>query len=97
MLQRIDPKKWADDLLQGDSDRVAMEAIVALCKTNRAAAYRRGDFRAACITSRTTATAEVAIELPARGATGAGPLSAAAIRQRPRHRRGFARHVPAAG
>ncbi len=39
VLQRIDPKEWADDLLQGDSDRVALEAIVALCKTNRAAAF----------------------------------------------------------
>ena len=39
VLQRIDPKDWAADLLQGDSDRVALEAIVALCKTNHAAAF----------------------------------------------------------
>jgi putative heme-binding domain-containing protein len=39
VLQRIDPKKWADELLQGDSDLTALEAIVALCKTNQAAAY----------------------------------------------------------
>ena len=39
VLQRIDPKKWADDLLRGENDRVALEAIVALCKTNHAAAF----------------------------------------------------------
>jgi putative heme-binding domain-containing protein len=39
VLQRIDPKKWADDFLQDDSNLVALEAIVALCKTNHAAEY----------------------------------------------------------
>jgi putative heme-binding domain-containing protein len=39
VLQRIDAKKWADDLLQGESDLAAEEAIVALCKANQAAAY----------------------------------------------------------
>ncbi|HEY1377893.1 MAG TPA: HEAT repeat domain-containing protein [Gemmataceae bacterium] len=39
VLQRIDPKKWAADLLHGDSDLTALEAIVALCKTNKAAGY----------------------------------------------------------
>ncbi len=39
VLQRIDPKKWADTLLTGEDDRVAREAIVALCKTNRAQDY----------------------------------------------------------
>jgi putative heme-binding domain-containing protein len=39
VLQRIDPKNWANDLLQGESDLAAMEAIVALCKINHAAGY----------------------------------------------------------
>ena len=44
VLQRIDPKKWADELLQGESDLAALEAIVALCKTNQAAAYSEAIF-----------------------------------------------------
>jgi putative heme-binding domain-containing protein len=39
VLQRIDPQKWANDLLRGANDRVALEAIVALCKTNHAAGF----------------------------------------------------------
>jgi putative membrane-bound dehydrogenase-like protein len=39
VLQRIDPKKWAEDLLQGESDVAALEAIVALCKIHQAVAF----------------------------------------------------------
>lgn len=39
VLQRIDAKKWADELLHAESDVVAIEAIVALCKSNQAAEY----------------------------------------------------------
>jgi putative heme-binding domain-containing protein len=39
VLQRIDPRKWAEALLQDDDNLVALEAIVTLCKTNHAAEY----------------------------------------------------------
>jgi putative heme-binding domain-containing protein len=39
VLQRIDPEKWADRLVKDADDGVAEEALVALCKTNRAASY----------------------------------------------------------
>lgn len=40
VLQRIDPEKWAKELLaeKGD-DRIALQAIIALCKTNKANDY----------------------------------------------------------
>jgi putative heme-binding domain-containing protein len=44
VLQRIDPKKWAAELLQGDSDLAALETIVALCKVNQAAPYAEAIF-----------------------------------------------------
>jgi putative heme-binding domain-containing protein len=37
VLQRIDPAKWADALLRDGNDQVAREAVIALCKTDRAA------------------------------------------------------------
>ncbi|MFO0809754.1 MAG: HEAT repeat domain-containing protein [Gemmataceae bacterium] len=39
VLQRIDPKKWADAILTGENDVVGREAVVALCKINRAQDY----------------------------------------------------------
>jgi putative heme-binding domain-containing protein len=36
VLQRIDPKKWASDLISSGPDLVAFEAIVSLCKEHRA-------------------------------------------------------------
>ena len=39
VLQRIDPKKWADGLVSDANGRVAREAIIALCKIDRANEY----------------------------------------------------------
>lgn len=36
--------KWADELLHGDNDVVALEAIVALCKTHQGAGYAEAIF-----------------------------------------------------
>jgi putative heme-binding domain-containing protein len=47
VLQRIDPKKWAETLLKEDKIPLAWEAVVALCKIDRAAAY--GDAVWSCL------------------------------------------------
>lgn len=39
VLQRIDTAKWADDLLADKDDRIVREAIIALCKIDRAVGY----------------------------------------------------------
>src|SRR5262249_49910327 len=39
VLQRIDPKKWADRLWKEDNNFAAYEGIIALCKINQAAPY----------------------------------------------------------
>ncbi len=45
VLQRIGPKKWAEELIRdGENERVALEAIVALCKTNQAIPYTEAIF-----------------------------------------------------
>ncbi|HZT79812.1 MAG TPA: HEAT repeat domain-containing protein, partial [Gemmataceae bacterium] len=44
VLQRIDPKKWADRIAKEEKDLVAYEAIVALCKTDKAAPYAEAIF-----------------------------------------------------
>jgi putative heme-binding domain-containing protein len=36
VLQRIDPAKWADRIAKEPRDHVALEAIIALCKVNKA-------------------------------------------------------------
>jgi putative membrane-bound dehydrogenase-like protein len=50
VLQRIDPKKWADRLAKEPNDKeandlAAFEAIIALCKTNQAAPQAETIFR----------------------------------------------------
>jgi putative heme-binding domain-containing protein len=45
VLQRIDPKQWADRMMQEKDDHTALEAIIALCKINRAAPYEEPIFR----------------------------------------------------
>lgn len=44
-LQRIDAAKWADGLLRHPDDRVAREAIITLCKIDRAAPYAEKMFQ----------------------------------------------------
>jgi putative heme-binding domain-containing protein len=44
VLQRIDPAKWADRIPKEKNDRVAWEAIVALCKVDKAEAYKSSIF-----------------------------------------------------
>jgi putative heme-binding domain-containing protein len=44
VLQRIEAKKWTDRIWQVADDRVAEEAVVALCKTNQAAPLARKIF-----------------------------------------------------
>jgi putative heme-binding domain-containing protein len=39
VIQRIDPKKWADRLWKEPNDLIAFEGIIALCKINQAAPY----------------------------------------------------------
>jgi putative heme-binding domain-containing protein len=39
VLQRIDPKKWADRFLSEKHDLIAYEGIIALCKANEAEPY----------------------------------------------------------
>jgi putative heme-binding domain-containing protein len=41
VLQRINPEKWVKRLVNEPSDYIAMEAILALCKTNQAAPHAR--------------------------------------------------------
>lgn len=36
VLQKIDPKKWAKELISDSNDRIAHEAIIALCKIGQA-------------------------------------------------------------
>src|SRR5439155_6067340 len=44
VLQRIDPKKWADALIQDGNDTVTEEAIIALCKMNQLEPYAEAAF-----------------------------------------------------
>src|SRR5262249_48313042 len=44
VLQRIDPSKWADRIAKETKDIAAWEAIVALCKTDAAAARASSSF-----------------------------------------------------
>ncbi len=39
MLQRLEPRTWADRLWPETDDRIVLEGIVALCKTGQAAAF----------------------------------------------------------
>jgi putative heme-binding domain-containing protein len=39
LLERIDPKKWADKLFQEKHEHVVLEGIIALCKSNHAEEY----------------------------------------------------------
>jgi putative heme-binding domain-containing protein len=39
LLQRIDPEKWASRIMKEKNDRVVREAIVALCKIDKAEPY----------------------------------------------------------
>ncbi len=39
VVQRIDPKKWALELIEDQNDRIAQEAIIALCKIDKAKDY----------------------------------------------------------
>ena len=40
-LQRVDPERWINKMVRDPADYIAMEAIVALCKTGQAAKYAR--------------------------------------------------------
>lgn len=44
VLQRIDPKKWASELIADSNDQIAHEAIVALCKIDKANAFTEAIF-----------------------------------------------------
>jgi putative heme-binding domain-containing protein len=44
VLQRIDPKKWAEAFVRDENDLVAEEAIIALCKANQAAPFTEAIF-----------------------------------------------------
>jgi putative heme-binding domain-containing protein len=39
LLERTDPKKWADRLFQDKNDQVVLQGIIALCKSNQAEPY----------------------------------------------------------
>jgi putative heme-binding domain-containing protein len=41
VLQRIPPEKWVDKMVREPADYIAMEAIVALCKSGQAAKFAR--------------------------------------------------------
>jgi putative heme-binding domain-containing protein len=44
VLQRIEPKKWAERLCRQDNDLIVWEGILALCKTNQAAPHAEAIF-----------------------------------------------------
>jgi putative heme-binding domain-containing protein len=44
VLERIEPKKWADRIVAESRDGVAWEGMIALCKTNKAAPYAKEIF-----------------------------------------------------
>ncbi len=45
VLQRIDPKMWADRIGKETNDRVAWEAVIALCKIDQAGPYAEAIFQ----------------------------------------------------